>query len=182
MSETKLRRKKGAKLIPLVPKKPSMEIIRKASGNKLRKPPSSLNLKPSQNQPPPSSSRPGAPTVPLERQNQRSPNKLRKRGHGFTAPSPEEIPQSLPVPGTPPPPARVQEVMAKERAPEAIPYRPTARINLGPPPSPNHGKRFQGGGLAGRRSPEVMIRPLRVGTPTPPVERGGPSLKDWEVV
>ena len=183
MLETKLRRKKGAKLIPLVPKKPSMEIIRKASGNKLRKPPSGLNLKPSQSQPPPSSSRPGTPTLQPERQNQRSPNKLRKRGRSFTGSPPEEAPESLPVPRTPPPLTRVQGVMAKERAPEVAPYRPTARINLGPPPSPSHGKRFQGGGrLAGRRSLEVMVRPSRVGTPTPPVERGGPSLKDWEMV
>lgn len=178
MLETKLRRKKRAKLIPLVPKKPSAELIKKVSANKLRKPPSGLNLHP-QSQPPPSSSRPGTPTLQLERQNQRSPNKLRKRDRSLTVSSSEETPQGLPVQRTPPPPARVQGVVVKERVPEAVPYRPTARINLGPPPSPSNGKRFQG---RGRRSSEVMIRPSRVGTPTPPVERGGPSLKDWEMV
>ena len=176
MFEAKLRRKKEVNLIPLVPKKRSVEVIKKTSANKLKKKPAALTLLNS-NQPQPqlSSSRPGTPTSQNpDAQIQRQQNRLRKRSRSSTRPSPESIRRDLPIQGpvTPPPQAQSQVVVVKDRdrdkSFEAAFYRPTARINLGPPPSPSHGKRFEDTGVPGRRTPEhVVTRPLRPGPPSP---------------
>ena len=190
MFEAKLRRKKEAKLIPLVPRKPSMEVIKKTSANKLKKRPSALILLHSnQCQPQPSSSRPGTPTLQnSDVQQHRQPNRLRKRSRSSTRPSPESAQRNLPAqtPATPQFPGQVQAITAKDRdrdTSEAASYRPTARINLGPPPSPSHGKRFGGTGVQGRRTPEnVMARPLQPGPPSPPLGRARLSAQDWEII
>lgn len=176
MFEAKLRRKKA--LIPLVPRKPSLEVIRKNSRNKLRKRPSALVLQPS-------SSRPGTPTSQNSdtRPAPRKPNKLRKRSRSSTRSSPELTQQSLPVPA----PARAlplstqsQVVAMREKPPEVAFHRPIVRPNLGPPPSPSHGRRFEGMGVPRRRSPEkAMARPLLVGSPP---GRGRPISRDRELV
>ena len=189
--EAKLRRKKEVNLIPLVPKKPSMEVIKKTSANKLKRRPSALALLNSNHsQPQPSSSRPGTPTSQNpDAQNQRQPNRLRKRSRSSTQPSPESIRRGLPIqaPVTPPPPAQAQVIVVKDRdrdrPSEAAFYRPTARIKLGPPPSPSHGKRFEGTGVPGRRTPEhVVTRPWRPGPPSPPLGGARLPTRDWEII
>ena len=179
MFERKLRRKKVA-LIPLVPRKPSVEIARKTSANKLKKRPSALILHPNKSQS--SLSRPGTPTSQNnDSQTQRQPNKLRKRSRSFTRTSPESIRQGLPV-STPPSSAQVQTFTTKDqdrdKVIEAAFHRPTARLNLGPPPSPSHGRRFDG---VRRGSPEkVGVRPSQIGPPLP--VRGRTPSRDRGIV
>jgi len=177
MFEKKLRRKKVV-LIPLVPRKPSVEITRKTSANKLKKRPSALTLHSNKSQS--SLSRPGTPTSQnTDTQTQRQPNKLRKRSRSFTRSSPESIQQGLP--STPPSPPQIQALMMKDRdkVTEVVFHRPIARLNLGPPPSPSNGKRFEG--VPRRRSPEkVAVRPSQVGPPHP--ARGRTPSRDSGVV
>jgi len=183
--EAKLRRKQVA-LIPLVPRKPSMEITKKTSANKLRKRPSALVLHSNQSQS--SLSRPGTPTSQnTDAKTQRQPNKLRKRSRSLTRSSPESIQQSLPASTpvhTPPAPAQVRAVTTRdgererEGAPEVVFHRPTARLNLGPPPSPSHGRRFDD--MRRRGSPEkVGVRPLQI---SPHPGRGRAASRDREIV
>ena len=177
MFEAKLRRKKEAKLIPLVPRKPSVEPIKKTSANKLRKRPSALILHShsSQPQPQPSSSRPGTPTSQnSDTQAQRQPNRLRKRSRSLTRSSPEPTQQSLP-PRTPPPSAQVQ-------GSEGASYRPTVRAKLGPPPSPSNGKRFGGRGVPRRSLEKSMRRSSQASPPSPPLRGAKLPLQDWEII
>ena len=168
-------------LIPLVPRKPSMEIARKTSANKLKKRPSALILHPNKSQS--SLSRPGTPTSQnTDTQPQRQPNKLRKRSRSFTRSSPESTQQSLPA-STPPSPAQAQAFTMKDRGrdkvTEVVFHRLTPRLNLGPPPSPSHGKRFEGAPRKG--SPEkVAVHPSRIGPPLP-VRGRTPSRDRWIV-
>ena len=168
MLEAKLRRKK-MKLVPLVPKKPSVEVIKKTSANKLKKRPSDLVFHSNSNQ-----SQPQLSSSPSQNPDARQPNRLRKRSRSLTRNSPESIQHGVPVhvqtPGTPP---------AKDKDKWS-----NVRVNLGPPPSPSHGRRFDGPiGVPRRRSPEkVMLRPLQGGPPSPPLGRAKPSLKDWEII
>ena len=186
MFEAKLRRKKEVVLIPLVPRKPSVEVKKKKSKNKLKKRPAALILQPQSQRSP---SRPGTPTSQnSDTQTQRQPNRLRKRSRSFARSSPESVQQSLPVqtPATPPPPAQVQAATVKDRdrdkAPEAVFHRMAARTNLGPPPSPSNGKRFDSTSALGRRSPDkIMLRPSQAGPSTPPRRARSPP-QDWEVI
>ena len=163
-------------LIPLVPRKPSVEIIRKTSANKLKKRPSALILHSDKSQS--SLSRPGTPTSQnTDTQTQRPPNKLRKRSRSFTRSSPDSIQQSLPV-STPPSPAQVQTFTMKDRGrdktADVVFHRPAARFNSGPPPSLSHGRRFDGAPRRG--SPEkVVVRPLQLG---PHLVRGRTTSRD----
>ena len=176
MVEAKLGRRKVVVLVPLVPRKPSVEVIKqKTSANKLKKRPSGLVLDSDQSYVEHSPSRAGTPSSQSsDTQAPRQRNKLRKRSRSSTRSSPESVHLGLPVQAqapvqTPPSPARVRAVMGKDRgrdrAPEVLlSHRPTARLTLGPPPSPSHGKRFEGA----RRSPDKgMARPLPVGPPPP---------------
>ena len=168
-------------MIPLVPRKPSVEITRKTSANKLKKRPSALVLHSNKSQS--SLSRPGTPTSQnTDTQNPRQPNKLRKRSRSFTRSSPEPAQQNLPV-STPPSPAQVYTLTMSDRnrdkTAEVVFHRPTARLNLGPPPSPSHGRRFDGAPRRG--SPEkVAVRPSQVGPPHP--VRGRTTSRDRGIV
>jgi len=179
-------------LIPLVPRKPSVEVMTKRSTNKLKKRPSALTLHSNQSQP--SSSRPGTPSSQnSDTQPQRPPNKLRKRSRSFTRSSPDSIQQSLPVQApvqtSPPPPAQVLVPTVKDRDRDKLPevtavfHRPIGRVKMGPPPSPSNGKRFEGVGMPRRRSPEkVAARPSQV-VPLPPSPGMAKTLSwDWEVI
>jgi hypothetical protein len=193
--EAKLRRKKVVKLTPLVPRKPSVEVIKKASTNKLKKRPSDLNLLHSnQSQPQPSSPRPGTPTSQnSDTQNQRQTNKLRKRSRSSSRP-PESVQPSLPVRTTvtPPPPAQAQAILVKDKdrdkASESITPRHTPRnARSGPPPSPSNGKRFEDKGVPRRGSTEkVTARPLQrqvlPGPPSPPLGGAKRSAPGWEMI
>lgn len=176
-------------LIPLIPRKPSVNVIKKASANKLKKRPSALILGSNQSQP--SSSRPGTPTSQnSDTQTQRQPNKLRKRSRSLTRSSPGSVQQSLPVYArvqTPPLPAQVQIITVKDRdrdeSSEVVLHRPIPRVKSGPPPSPSHGTRFVGMGVPRRGSPEkVMTRPSQMIPPPTPPGRGRPSSRGWEVI
>ena len=191
MFEAKLRRKKEVKLIPLVPRKPSAEVIKNSSTNKLKRRPSALVLLHSNlSQPQPSSSRSRTPTSQnSDAQNQHQQNKLRKRSRSSTRPSPELVQQSLPVqtPVTPPLPAQAQAITVKDRdrdkVSEAAFYLSAARTNLGPPPSPSNGKRFEGVGVSGRRTPEKLItRSSQLGPPSPSLVRAKQSVQGWEII
>ena len=185
MFEAKLRRKKAG-LIPLVPRKPSVEVIKKTSTNRLKKRPEALNLH--SNQSHPSSLQPGTPTSQnSDAQTPREPRKLRKRSRSLARSSPESIAHSLPVPApiqTPPLPAQAQVVTMRDRdwdkVPEAVLHRPTARLNLGPPPSPSHGKRFESMGVPRRNPEKVTARPPQVGLLHP--GRGRSTSQDGEIV
>ena len=189
MFEAKLRRNKVVALIPLVPRKPSVDMIKKTSTNKLKKRPSALILGSNRSQH--SLSRPGTRNSQnSDTQTQRQPNKLRKRSRSFTRSSPGSVQQSLPVcvpVQTPPSPGQAQTITVRDRdrdkSSEVVHHRPITRINWGPPPSPSHGTRFKGMGVPRRRSPEkIMTRPSRViPSPTPP-ERGRLSPRGWEII
>lgn len=184
MFEAKLRRKKIA-LIPLVPRKPSVEVLKKGPANKLKKRPTALILHSNKSQPSPP--RPGTPnSQDSDTQTQRQPNKLHKRSRSFNRSSPESVQQILPVPAlvqTPPSPAPAQAVIAgdldRDRALDGVLYRPTVRLNLGPPPSPSHGSRFEGVGVPRRGSLEKVVgRPVQVG----PHRHPGRSRSSHEIV
>lgn len=190
--EAKLRREKEVKLIPLVPRKPSVEVTKKAPANKLKKRPSALTLRSHSPQSQAASSRPGTPTSQnSDSQTQRQPNKLRKRSRSFGRASPDLVQQSYPIQSPPSSPmAQALAVLTKDgdrgkvSGCEVVLNKQTARIKLGPPPSPSHGKRFEGVG-GPRRSPGKVFqrRPSQVGPPPPsPPRRTRPPPQDWEVI
>lgn len=193
--EAKLQRGKEMKLIPLVPKKPSVELTRRASTNNMRRPsvlslgsqshvPTSRPVTPS-SRPATPSSRPGTPSSQKsDPPAQRQPNKLRKRSRSFTRSFPELETQDLPVQLSPSPAAQVQAVFTKvgdrekSSGSEVLFKKQVDRVKLGPPPSPSHGRRFEG------ESPVKRRPKKRMGPPPPsPPRRTTPAPKDqWEVV
>jgi hypothetical protein len=186
--EAKLRRKKEVKLIPLVPRKPSVEATKKAPANKLKRS-STLALYSHSTQSQASSSRPGTPNSQnSDSQTQRQPNKLHKRSRSFTR-SPKSDKQSLPVQLPPSPPSLVQVLLTKDgdrdkaSGSEVLLNKQTARIKPGPPPSPSHGMRF--GGEGAPRSPKKVTRrrPSWVGPPPPsPPKKTTSFPPDWEII
>lgn len=182
------------KLIPLVPRKPSVEIIRKGSINKLKKRPSALSLHSHSTQSQASSSRPGTPTSQnSDPQTPRQTNKLRKRSRSVLRSSPEPGQQSFQVQPLPSPTVQARAAtLAKDRGQDKAPtsevplYKQTARAKLGPPPSPSHGRRFQGvGSPKSPKSPKMVFktRPSQVNPPPPsPPRRTRPFAQDWELI
>lgn len=188
-SEARLRRKREVKLIPLVPRKRSAEVIKKVSASTLKKQPLAPFSQSAQSQA--SSSRPGTPTSQnSDSQTQRQPNKLRKRSRSFTRSSPRPGQQSLPVQPPLSPVARVQKLLTKdgdqdkESESEVVRHKQTARVRLGPPPSPSHGKRFEVAGAPKRRPKrDNPMHPSHLGPPPPsPPMKLKPFIKDWEIV
>ena len=159
--EAKLQRKKEVKLIPLVPRKHSVEVTKQASANRLKKRPSALTLRFHSTQSQASSSRPGTPTSQnSDSRAQRQPNQLRKRSPSHT---PEPVQQNLPAQRPSSPATLVQAVLTKDgdgdeaSGSQVVLHKQTVRAKSGPPPSSSHGKRFEGVGAL-RRSPKKATR------------------------
>jgi hypothetical protein len=178
-------------LIPLVPRKPSVEVIRKTSTNKLKKRPSALTLQSHPNQFQPSTSRPGTPTSQDPDSPQRQPRKLHRRSRSFTRSS-ESVQGVFVVQPPPSPLVHAQTAMMRNDdrdralpASEAAYNRQIARARLGPPPSPSHGKRFGDIGAPRRGSPEKVVRmhPSQVVgyLPSSP-KKARPPQHDWEII
>ena len=186
--EARLQRKKAAELIPLVPRKNSVGVVKKTSGNKLKKRPSALTIHSDQSQA--SSSRPGTPTS-QNSDSQRQPKKLRKRSHDFGRSSSESVHENLPVQLPPSPRPHMQAAVTKGEcwdgvlpASEVAFHRHASRGKLGPPPSPSHGMRFDGVGVPKRGSPGKVVRvhPSQVGHLPPSPKMARPPLHDWEII
>ena len=112
---------------------------------------------------------------------------ISKQSRSLARSSPKSIPHSLPVPAliqTPPLPAQAQVVTMRDRdwdkAPEVVLHRPTADLNLGPPPSPSHGKRLKGMGVPRRGPEKVAAHPSQVRSLHP--RRGRSTSRDGEIV
>lgn len=177
-------------MLPLVPRKPAVQVIKKTSTNKLKKRPSALTLHSNSAHSQASSSRPGTPNSQnSDSQTQRQRNKLHKRSGSFKWSSPERAQQNLPPQPSPSPAAKVQTHLTKDEdrdkasGSEVVLHRQTARSKIGPPPSSSHGRRFESADAPGSPKKVPRIRPSRVGPPPrSPPRRVGPLQHDWEIV